>query len=136
MSSTLYKRQGTTIRLPNNTGVDLSAKKGYAAIITSSTVDLVSTPGIGMFGVILDGEIAGGRSTVAPFHNSPGTVPVKLNATPGTVTPGVELSVTASGDFKAAASTEFKCAVAMESGAGGEIIEAVLFKPGVTSANY
>lgn len=112
---------------------DHTGKEGYLvdvdatekAALIDATTDLP-------FGVILEGATTAGKSAIAVgVGGFKGTVRVKLGATPGTVKVGVLLQTNNDGTVRADAGTGSRVLAgqALESGAAGELIEAVLFKP-------
>jgi hypothetical protein len=112
---------------------DHTGKEGYLvdvdatekAALIDATTDLP-------FGVILEGATTSGKSAIAVAAGGfKGTVRVKLGATPGTVKAGVILQTNSDGTVRADAGTGSRVltAQALESGAAGELIEAILFKP-------
>jgi len=112
---------------------DHTGKEGYfvdvdateKAALIDATTDLP-------FGVILEGATTAGKSAIAAAAGGfKGTVRVKLGAAPGTVRAGVLLQTNNDGTVRADAGTGARVltAQALESGAAGELIEAVLFKP-------
>jgi hypothetical protein len=97
---------------------------GLAALVTAAT-DVV-------FGVITTGEPADGQDSIAcSWGGFAGTVHVKLAASPGSVSDGTLLELTANGSVKASTGTAGTIIVAqaLESGAANELIEAILIRP-------
>ena len=115
---------------PNETHV---GKEGYAVKVSSGKAALVTGDTDTPIGVILDGEDTAEKSSIAVCEGCSGTVRVKLNGTPGTVNIGTYLTIASDGTFKAAVSNKTQCARALETGAAGELIEAVLHRP-ITAA--
>ena len=100
---------------------NLTEKVGYAVEVESDNVRVFDGSGT-PFGVVLDGEAATGKSTIATFAGASGTVKVKLA---GTVAFGASLEVTSAGLFQTQSSGDV-FAVAMEAGTADELIEAAL----------
>jgi len=125
--SILLKREYPILSLVPNE--DHTSKEGYAVKANSTKAQLVTADTDSPIGVVLDGGPTTGRSAVLLADCSQGTCRVKLDATPGTVTLGTYLTITASATFKQAVSTKTMCARALEAGAANELIEAVLFRP-------
>lgn len=114
--------------IPITPAADHSGKEGYAVKIVSGEAALVTANTDAPVGVIIEGQDTTGKDSVALIGSGlSGTVPVKLSASPGTVNLGTYLEIVADGTFKADAGTSGTvCAMALESGTAGEIIEAVL----------
>jgi len=113
---------------------DQTGKEGYAVKVDGTTANkAVLVTGItnAPFGIIVDGDTTSGKSTVAVAGSFSGTVWAKLSASPGTVNAGTKLEITANGTLKASGtSTARNIAVALQSGAANEMIEAaVIFDP-------
>lgn len=112
---------------------DQTGKEGYLVKLDSGgAAALVSSGADQPFGVIVDGAALAGKSAIAVAAGGfRGTVRLKLDASPGTVLAGTFLQATSSGTVKADALTGTRVVVAqaLEAGAAGELIEAVLFKP-------
>lgn len=90
------------------------------------------------FGLILVGNATTGKDALAICSGGfSGTAKVKLAATPGTVNPGTFLVLdgTTLGAVKAdsGSGARVQVAQALESGAAGELIEAVLVRPATLS---
>ncbi|HYE29792.1 MAG TPA: hypothetical protein VEH27_00045 [Methylomirabilota bacterium] len=116
--------------IPMTPNEDHTGKEGYAVKVSSGKAALVTGTTDDVFGVILDGEATTGSSSIALVSGGlPGTVSVKLDGTPGTVNIGTNLTITATGTFKAATTGAKQCARAVQSGAANELIEAVLYHP-------
>lgn len=108
-------------------------KEGYAVKYSSQEATLVgSDTELDVFGVIQSGAAADKDDTIVPVFGGP-TCKVKLAGTPGTVNAGTHLGTHTDGSFKATASSKNACAIALESGAGDELIDAVLYKAVTTS---
>lgn len=110
---------------------DLTGKDGYFVKNSSGSVALVSAVTDLPLGVVTSGDVAAGFTSVA-LPNFGGTVSVKLNGTPGTVVQGTDLYLKADGTvavLPVAAGTYYKVAIALESGAANELIEARLVEP-------
>jgi hypothetical protein len=122
-------RDSTLIPVP--AGEDHTGKEGYAVKIVNGATQVVDAITDIPFGVILDGATAGRSDSIAMFASAVGALPVKLDATPGTVARGTPLAITATGTFKAnpGSGARVLCAVAMEGGAANELIEAALQTP-------
>ncbi len=112
---------------------DQTGKEGYLVDVDSSEkASLIDATTDLPFGVILEGGSTSGKSAIAVAAGGfKGTVRLKLGATPGTVKTGVLLQTNNDGTVRADAGTGSRVltAQALESGAAGEFIEAVLFKP-------
>ena len=107
---------------------DYTGYEGYAVTIASGVATLVTALDAAPSGVILEGgTVAQGVSIALVGGGLAGTVKVKMAAAPGTVVQGTFLEITAAATFKADAGTAGTvCALALESGSAGELIEAVL----------
>lgn len=127
--SSLLKRE--TAIIPVTPNEDHTGKEGYAVIAASGKAALSTAANDDLLGVLLDGEPATGKSSVAVAGGNVGTVRVKLHSTPGTVVLGTRLQLHTNGTFKADLATGARtvCARALESGAANELIEAVLLPP-------
>lgn len=130
MSSRFVREVAVLAMTPNE---DQRGKEGYAVKVSSGKAALVTGDTDTPIGVILDGENTDGQSSVAIADALPGTIRVKLNSSPGTVTIGTYLTIASDGTFKAAVSNKTQCARALESGSANELIEAVLHRP-ITAA--
>jgi hypothetical protein len=106
---------------------DLTGKEGWFVEGTLAAATIVNAVTDNPYGVITVGELAAGRSSVALMGYA-GTVKVKVDATPGTIVFGTQLKITATGTVTQYAGTgaAVVVAVALESGAANELIEAVL----------
>lgn len=128
--SALFKR--TLAVLPLAANEDHTGKEGYVVKVISGKAALVTNGATDQpLGIILDGASASGKSSVAVCDACPGTVRVKLDATPGTIAIGTYLVPTNTGTVKADPGTGSRMvfARALESGSANELIEAILFHP-------
>lgn len=131
MPSGTFSRPAATDSLA--AGADLTDKEGYAVKLSSDTaVVMDSDSALTAYGVVQEGAASGAQVSVALVESGMVTY-VKLAASPGTVNRGTKLGTHTDGTFKATASTKNYYAVALESGAANEEIEAQLITPGVTS---
>lgn len=108
----------------NYEGFFVKLSGGSAALVTSASDDV--------FGVIVDGQPTSGQDSIAlSYGGFAGTLHVKLAASPGTVSKGTLLELTATGAVKASTGTAGTIIVAqaLESGAANELIEAILVRP-------
>lgn len=114
--------------IPVTPAEDHTGKEGYFVNAVAGEAALVTTKTDGPIGVILDGKTTAGQSSIAlRGAGLSGTVKVKLNAAPGTVIFGTLLEIAADGTVKAdGEDTGTVVAIALESGSGGELIEAML----------
>lgn len=114
--------------IPITPAADHTGLEGYAVKIVAGEAALVTANTDAPIGVIIEGADTTGKDSVALIGAGlSGTVPVKLGTSPGTVNLGTYLEIKADGTFKADAGTSGTvCALALESGVAGEIIEAVL----------
>jgi hypothetical protein len=114
--------------IPITPAADHSGKEGYAVKIVSGEAALVTNISDAPIGVIVEGADTDGKDSVALIGAGlSGTVLVKLGTSPGTVNLGTYLEIKSDGTFKADAGTSGTvCAVALESGVAGELIEAAL----------
>jgi len=111
---------------------DHSDYEGYFVKILSGLAALVTAATDVVFGVITTGEPADGQDSIAcSWGGFAGTVHVKLAASPGSVSDGTLLELTANGSVKASTGTAGTIIVAqaLESGAANELIEAILIRP-------
>lgn len=107
---------------------DLSNKVGLFVRFDSGKIAVVDAITDIPVGILGHGHPYGG-SVILPI--APGTVYMKLDATPGTVTPGTVLVVTATGTVAADPGTgdRVQVAIALEAGVADEKIEAQLIHP-------
>jgi hypothetical protein len=124
-------RENAVITLAPST--DHTGKEGYLVDVDATEkASLIDATADLPFGVILEGATTSGKSAIAVAAGGfKGTVRLKLGTTPGTVKAGVLLQTNNDGTVRADAGTGARVltAQALESGAAGELIEAVLFKP-------
>ena len=108
---------------------DLTGNEGYAfKFHTDGTVIPIAAVDDAPAGVILEGAAVGEACSVA-LITATETVYGKLATSPGTVVRGTLLEITADGSLKADAGTAGTvCALALEDGAGDELIELALLK--------
>jgi hypothetical protein len=118
----------TNTIIPITPAVDHSGKEGYAVKIVSGEAAIVTNINDAPIGVIVEGADTDGKDSVALIGAGlSGTVLVKLGTSPGTVNLGTYLEIKSDGTFKADAGTSGTvCALALESGVAGELIEAAL----------
>lgn len=114
--------------IPITPAADHTGKEGYAVKIVSEEAAIVTAISDAPIGVILEGAATTGKDSVALIGAGlSGTVKVKIGTSPGTVVLGTLLEIKSDGTFKADAGTEGTvCAMALEPGAAGELIEAAL----------
>lgn len=122
--------------LPFPTLTDLSGHIGEAISITTlggvPHVEVLPDPGTKPFGILIHADVE--NASVVPMSGGlAGTVKVKLQEP---AYPGNELyiynvgGIAGFGDaVEGAPSGKYLCAVAIESGVVGELVEAVLFRP-------
>lgn len=123
--------RNTSVTRPRKCAVDLRLKEGYFVKAASGLVALVAATADRPYGVVSFGQEADHDSGIVRF-NHPGTVSVKLAATPGTVIMGTRLVCHSDGTVKAlpaTAGTYWYVGEAEESGVGDEVIEATLHTP-------
>lgn len=123
----------TNALLPLTPTADHTGKEGYAV---SAAGALMASATAVPYAVIVEGQPTTGKDTVAPFAGGvAGVIKVKLHTTPGTVNRGTRLISHTDGTFKAdgGSGARVQCAEAQETGAAGELIEAVLITPLVLS---
>lgn len=109
---------------------DHSAKRGYAVKASSTSAALVDDVTDVPFGVIVEGNDTDGKDSIA-ICGSGLPVKVKLDATPGSVVLGSYLTPTATGTWvlDAGSGDRVQAARALEAGAAGELIMAILLNP-------
>jgi hypothetical protein len=114
--------------VPITPAADHTGKEGYAVKIVSQEAAIVTSINDAPIGVILEGAGITGKDSVALIGSGLArTVKLKLGTSPGTVNLGTLLEIKSDGTFKADAGTSGTvCAMALETGAAGELIEAVL----------
>jgi hypothetical protein len=114
--------------IPITPAADHTGKEGYAVVIVDGKSSIVTSNTAAPIGVITEGADTTGKDSVALIGGGlAGTVKVKLGTSPGTVVLGTYLEIKADGAFKADAGTSGTvCALALETGAAGELIEAAL----------
>ena len=111
---------------------DHSAHEGYFVKLASGLAAFVTAATDAVYGVITTGEPTTGQDSIAcSWGGFAGIVHVKLAASPGTVSQGTLLELTANGSVKASTGTAGTVLVAQaqESGLANELIEAVLIRP-------
>lgn len=113
--------------VPLTPTADHTGKEGYAVKNSSGSAALVSGATDDAIGVIVEGKTTSNKDSIA-LRGYQGSVLVKLDASPGTVNAFTKLQITATGTFKADTGSGARriVAVAIESGAADELIEAVL----------
>lgn len=124
----IVKDQAVIARTP---AADQTGKEGYFVENSSGNVSVCNSAADIPLGVITDGAATTGKSSVA-LPNFGGTVKVKVTDTsPGTINQGTYLTLKSDGTVQADAGTGARVQVAraLESGAAGELIEAVLINP-------
>jgi hypothetical protein len=126
MNTALFARAGGVISVPG--AADLTGKKGFFVEIASGEISLCNAVTDLPLGVLGEGDAVAG-SVILP--NAPGSVFVKLSASPGTVAAGTYLTLVAGGTAAADAGTGARVQVAraLEAGAANELIEAMLLEP-------
>lgn len=129
-------RTNALIPLTPNASADYSDKAGYPVLIeVSDGTAILSGDATGdpPFGVIVEGAKAPEKVTVAVAAGGlAGTVRVKLNqavTVPGTLLKLVDAAAGVAFGPDTGAGARIVMAQALETGAIGELIEAVLFKP-------
>lgn len=110
---------------------DHSEKEGYFVKLVAGLAALCSATTDIPFGVIIDGEVVTAQDSIAVGAAYPGIVTVKLSAAPGDVVAGSRLTLNADGSVSLddGAGPRVIVAVAIESGAADELIQAVLIRP-------
>lgn len=113
---------------------DQSARRGCFVKFNGAAAALVTSATDMPVGVLLDGDIAGGRSSVA-LYNTAAVLKVKCGATPGSIVPGSLLQLQSDGAVRLDAGTGARVLVgtALETGAAGALIDAILFRPALMS---
>lgn len=108
--------------------VDHSAKEGYFIILTAGLPVVSAAVTDVPFGVLLDGEVAGGVDSIGVCSGSFGTAHVKLS---GPVFKGDSLQLHTDGSAVVDAGTGARVVVAkaLEDGVSGDLIEAVILTP-------
>lgn len=111
---------------------DQSDFEGYFVEVSGANVAVCNNAADIPLGVILDGEPTTGKSTIALSGAFAGICTVKVTTTsPGTIARGTYLTLKADGTVQADAGTgaRVRVARALESGAAGELIQAILLAP-------
>ncbi len=111
---------------------DQSELEGYFVEASGANVAVCNNAADIPLGVIVDGEPTTGKSTIALSGAYPGIVTVKVTGTsPGTIARGTMLTLKADGTVQADAGSGARVQVAraLESGAAGELIQAILLQP-------
>lgn len=118
--------------IPLTPTADHSALDGYFVKNSSGSAALIAAATDIPVGVITDGEDTDGKGSVA-LQGFAGIVTAKLAATPGTVNPFTVLTLdgTTLGAVRADPGTgdRVQVAIALESGAAGELIKVRLIEP-------
>jgi len=111
--------------------VDHSAKEGYFVIITNDLPVVSGSASDVPFGILIDGEAAGGVDSIGVCGSNLPTVRVKLS---GPVDLGDTLQLHDDGSVVVDAGSGARVVVgqALEAGVSGDLIEAVIF----TSVKY
>lgn len=110
---------------------DHSGKEGHFVEPSGAGVEVVNSATDIPLGVILDGEVVGGRDSVAIPGGFPGTCHVKLGSNPGAVVRGAYGVLNDDGTVKLDPGEGARVRVCrfLESGAADELVEAVLIDP-------
>jgi hypothetical protein len=118
--------------IPLTPTADHSALEGHFVKNSSGSAALIAAATEIPVGVIVDGEPANGKDSVA-LQGFAGVVTVKLAATPGTVNPFTVLTLdgTTLGAVRADPGTgnRVQVAIALQAGVAGELIQARLIQP-------
>ena len=116
--------------LPQPAGVDHSTKRGFFVELTAGAASVCNAATDEPYGVILDGERAGGRSSVGLCGGNLGTVRVK---TSGAVAKGRRGQLAADGTVVQDTGAGARVLVCRftEDGTSGELVEAVILDPRV-----
>ncbi|MCW5558813.1 MAG: hypothetical protein KIT22_13415 [Verrucomicrobiae bacterium] len=122
--------------LPFTPAADQTGQEGLFVEVAGGNVSVVNAATDVPLGVILEGRPTTGKSSIGLSDGGlAGTAKVKLAATPGTVVLGAYLVLdgTTLGAVKLDPGTgaRVRVARALEAGAAGELIEAVLITPAV-----
>jgi len=102
---------------------DQTGKEGY--FVDASGV-VVTSASVVPYGVIVDGAVSGGSSTMALMAGFAGIVSVKVASSTTTIAAGTPLQLQADGTVKASVGTGRIVAIATQAGTADELIEAVL----------
>lgn len=127
--SAKFVKDSAVLSLPVSGVEDHSDKKGSLVKLSSGAAALNDSATAEAFGVILDGEKAGGRDSVGVLGGNIGTVKLKLG---GNVTViGSRLQQKSDGTVQVDAGTGSRVvmAKALELGSTNELIECVVFTP-------
>lgn len=119
--------------LPMTPAADQTGKEGYFVEGSPASASICNNAADVPVGVILEGRDTTGKSSVA-LPGFAGTVKAKVTGTsPGTIVFGTKLQLKSDGTVQADAGTGARVltAVALESGAANELIEARLIEPEV-----
>jgi len=123
------------ISLPVASGEDHASQRGFFVVPSGSSVALASDALTAPLGVIVDGgaSATGEPDSVAICGGGAGVVRVKCAASPGVIAAGANLVLDATtlGAVKADPGTGARVVVAraLESGAAGALIDAILVHP-------
>jgi hypothetical protein len=118
----------TNAIIPLTPAADQSDKEGFFVELTDGKASVCNSATDIPLGVILDGEVVSGVTSVAVAGGFAGTCKVKLG---GNVAKGAFLQLTATGTVITDAGTGARVIVAraLEAGTTDELIEAVLLQP-------
>lgn len=127
--STIVRTNGLLSLTPT---ADHTGKEGYFVEYSSGSAAICNAATDLPIGVITDGQTTSGKSSVALNRGFGGTVRVKVTtSSPGTINAGTKLQLKSDGTVQADGATGARVlvAIALEDGAAGELIEAVLIEP-------
>ena len=117
--------------LPIAAAVNLTGQEGSLVFWDGTDLVLTTDPAEDVFGVVIVGAPAGEPSSIAISAGGlAGTVKVKLSEAVTAVGTYLMAGATAGTAIPATGSAPSKaCAMALETGVGDELVEAVIFKP-------
>lgn len=126
--SSLLRRESAII--PMTPAADHSALRGYFVEVSSGKASVCNAITDIPLGVILEGAPTTGQDTIAVCGGGAGVVAVKCAASAGTINIGTYLCLSTDGTVIAEPATDrVRVARALEAGANGALIDAVLIDP-------
>lgn len=127
--SSLLRRESAII--PMTPAADHSALRGYFVEVSSGKASVCNAATDIPLGVILEGAPTTGEDTIAVCGGGAGVVAVKCAASAGSISIGTYLVLHTDGTVKADPGTgdRVQVARALEAGANGALIDAVLINP-------
>lgn len=127
--SSLLRRESAII--PMTPAADHSALRGYFVEVSSGAASVCNSADDIPLGVILEGAPTTGQDTIAVCGGGAGVVAVKCAASAGSIAIGTKLVLHTDGTVKADPGTggRVQVAIALEVGANGALIDAVLIDP-------